>query len=110
MVSIAWWSVRSKSLILNLLLAVVIKDTKEKLAEEISKKNQLNDSVNSLEAIIQNLESNLKSVKEEIPPRITTQFPNFQDSRFPIPIPKPSTLVNYYSVYINRFSIDHYFS
>ena len=65
MVSIAWWSVRSKSLILNLLLAVVIKDTKEKLAEEISKKNHLNDSVNSLEAIIQNLESNLKRVQEE---------------------------------------------
>ena len=65
MVSIAWWSVRSKSLILDLLHAVVIKDTKEKLAEEISKKNHLNDSVNSLEAKIQNLESNLKRVQEE---------------------------------------------
>ena len=65
MVSIAWWSVRSKSLILNLLHAVVTKETKEKLAEEISKKNHLNDSVNSLEAEIQNLESNLKCVKEE---------------------------------------------
>ena len=50
---------------LNVFDAVIIKDTKEKLAEEISKKNQLNDNINTLEIEMRKLEDNLKCVKEE---------------------------------------------
>ena len=50
---------------LNVFDAVIIKDTKQKLSKEISKKSQLNDTINALETAMLKLEDNLKCVKEE---------------------------------------------